>query len=242
MDWIKIKVSHIDYDFEGVDMRVCWGWIRVMSMTAALERIPTEQQIEARIGKKTLADLKIHLQTTGTTLDIVLAKVMEDVTHVKNRKEHDRKYMSKYRCKTLHNGLQDTLHDDDVNGKRREDKRRKDTLSLDSVSSQINNDIDMNKDHINNNNSNNIGKWFEDFWSKYPRPVGVSQAFLTYKATVKCKSSASQVLKALENYKASDEFKKGFIKNGDKWLEDWRGWLVIEPKSKDPLSKWEVKK
>ena len=83
---------------------------------------------------------------------------------------------------------------------------------------------------------------FSDFWSLYPKQVGASMACLTFKTTVKTDKDFEDIKTALRNYKESDEFKKGFIKNGDRWIEDWRGWLLMTPKKEDPLSKWENKK
>lgn len=71
---------------------------------------------------------------------------------------------------------------------------------------------------------------FKDFWDKYPRQVGAGMAAVTFKATVKTEADFKDLMSALNNYKASDEVKAGKIMNGDRWLEDWRGWVKVKPR------------
>jgi len=75
---------------------------------------------------------------------------------------------------------------------------------------------------------------FKDFWDKYPRQVGAGMAALTFKATIKTETDFKDLMVALNNYKASDEVKAGKIMNGDRWLEDWRGWVKVKPKMRIP--------
>jgi hypothetical protein len=70
---------------------------------------------------------------------------------------------------------------------------------------------------------------FNAFWDKYPKQVGMSLALMTYRATVKTKEDFDNLMAALNNYLKSDEVKKGFIKNGSNWIEDWRGWIPKKP-------------
>ena len=99
MDWIKVKIRHIDYDFDSVDPAICWAWMKAMSMTAALERIPSDIQIQNRIGIETLKKLKNILTKNGTSLEEVLVKVMEDVEHINKRRKDLRRYVRKHRSK-----------------------------------------------------------------------------------------------------------------------------------------------
>lgn len=70
---------------------------------------------------------------------------------------------------------------------------------------------------------------FNTFWDKYPKQVGMSMALMTYRATIKTQEDFDNLIAALKNYMQSKEYKGGFIKNGDRWIEDWRGWI---PKKK----------
>jgi uncharacterized protein YdaU (DUF1376 family) len=71
---------------------------------------------------------------------------------------------------------------------------------------------------------------FMEFWSLYPKPVGMGMAQMTFRATIKTDKDFEDLKTALKNYLASEEVKKGMIKNGSNWIEDWRGWLVIGQK------------
>lgn len=99
----------------------------------------------------------------------------------------------------------------------------------------------MENENINSNNKGVVkGGRFEEFWAAYPRQVGMQMALMTYMATIKTDKDFEDLMLALKNYKASKDVKGGFIMNGDKWIEDWRGWLGQKPKS-SLLAKYEVK-
>ena len=143
MDWIKVKVKHADYDFSVASGEIFKAWVRAMTFVAATERIPTEQQLSARVGKENYDALLAYIKENDLApLNIILEKVMEDVTHIVSRKEHDRKYMSKYRGKALCNTLRKPLPSADVKGKRREDKRREDKKNKEDFSSTFNTSCD----------------------------------------------------------------------------------------------------
>jgi hypothetical protein len=110
---------------------------------------------------------------------------------------------------------------------------------------KINNNHDTDKDncssdHDKDKTDNDIGKWFEEFWAIYPKPIGQSMAYITFKATVKTKKDFQDIKTALNNYKMSKDFKTGFVKNGDRWMEDWRGWLKLGKKT--GIERYEVAK
>ena len=120
MDWIKVKVKHAEYDFEGAPDSVFRAWINIMVFVAAIERKPLQEELHKRIGKDTLVELETWLQKTGTSISSVIGKVLEDVDFINKRKSHERKYMREYRSKVLHN----RLRSGSVSGKekRREEK------------------------------------------------------------------------------------------------------------------------
>jgi len=69
------------------------------------------------------------------------------------------------------------------------------------------------------------GALFMKFWNSYPKQIGMSMAQLTFRATIKTDQDFDDLMAALKNYMQSKEYKGGFIKNGDRWIEDWRGWI-----------------
>lgn len=77
-----------------------------------------------------------------------------------------------------------------------------------------------------------IGECFEEFSKLYPKKVGMSMALITFRNTIKTEKDFEDIKTALKNYMTSDEVKKGFIKNCNNWIEDWRGWLSMKPKTR----------
>lgn len=71
---------------------------------------------------------------------------------------------------------------------------------------------------------------FETIWNKYPNKDGRKQAERSFKATVKTEQDWSDINQALDNYMKSEKVKKGFIKNGSTWFNNWRDWInYVEP-------------
>lgn len=71
---------------------------------------------------------------------------------------------------------------------------------------------------------------FESLWTKYPNKDGKKQAQRHFKNTVKNQEDYINISKAIENYLGSERVKKGFIKNGSTWFNNWQDWLnYIEP-------------
>lgn len=89
----------------------------------------------------------------------------------------------------------------------------------------------------NNNNENNkkeiykekkISISFENIWNQYPRKDGRKQAEQHFKVSVKTEQAYIDIQKALANYLKSDNVKKGFIKNGSTWFNNWQDWVNVE--------------
>ena len=122
MDWVKVRVNHAEYEFAGTQDNVFRAWIMMMMFIAAIESIPTPEQLASRLGKDNYNDLKNHFEKNGKNIDYIMDKVMEDVESVRRQREHARKYMGKYRRKALRKTV--------VSGKDkiREDKIREDKI------------------------------------------------------------------------------------------------------------------
>ena len=66
---------------------------------------------------------------------------------------------------------------------------------------------------------------FEKIWELYPRKDGKKEAIRHFKASVKTKDDLKNIQIALENYLRSDRVKKGFVKNGSTWFNNWQDWV-----------------
>jgi hypothetical protein len=87
------------------------------------------------------------------------------------------------------------------------------------------------KESKGNKVNNIVSIFYEPFCSKYPKPVNTALALPTFRELIKTEQEANDLMTALNNYKQSDEVKKGFIKNCDNWLQEWNGWLLMKPKT-----------
>ena len=124
MDWIKVKVKHAEYDFEGAPDHVFRAWIKLMTFVAFIEKKPTQTQIESRIGKDNLKALEKHLLGNGYKTCDIIDKVLEDVFQSnslrRKGKERQARHRELYHSNALHNA------DITAGDKIREDKRRED--------------------------------------------------------------------------------------------------------------------
>lgn len=84
--------------------------------------------------------------------------------------------------------------------------------------------VHMENENINENININRDK-FEDIWSKYPNKDGKAKARQSFNKTVKNDTDWNNINNALNNYLNSERVKKGFIKNGSTWFNDWEGWV-----------------
>lgn len=117
MEWIKVKVKHFDYDFSDATDSVYKLWISAMIYTAVIEKMPTKEQLDRRLGREGHKNLSKYLQKTGVKLGYILGKVLEDVAVIKHKRGHSKEFM-----RTQRGGQQD----DNRNAKIREDKIRED--------------------------------------------------------------------------------------------------------------------
>lgn len=67
---------------------------------------------------------------------------------------------------------------------------------------------------------------FELLWDKYPNKDGKRAAERHFRGEVKTEQDWKDINTALDNYLQSDVVKKGFIKNGSTWFNNWRDWIV----------------
>ena len=151
MDWIKVKVKHIEYDLESAPDSVFRAWIRLMSFVAFIERRPTQEQIVARLGKDLYNALETALVTTGITVSQVVSKVLEDVEstkykRIKGKERHEKFYNARHNAfvTPLATGA-DKIREDKI----REDKIREDkTVLSDQERTTFHNELNAAIDKI----------------------------------------------------------------------------------------------
>lgn len=66
---------------------------------------------------------------------------------------------------------------------------------------------------------------FEYVWAKYPNKDGRKLAERAFFSSVKTEKDLKDIMTALENYLRTERVKKGFIKNGSTWFNNWRDWI-----------------
>jgi hypothetical protein len=70
---------------------------------------------------------------------------------------------------------------------------------------------------------------FEEIWKQYPNRQGKKNALRHFLTTVEDGSDFDRIRLALKNYLASKNVKKGFIKNGSTWFNEWQDWETPAP-------------
>jgi len=70
---------------------------------------------------------------------------------------------------------------------------------------------------------------FDRVWKLYPSKDGRKAALRHFKASVKTVGDLSSILIALHNYLQSGNVKRGFIKNGSTWFNNWQDWTFPSP-------------
>lgn len=66
---------------------------------------------------------------------------------------------------------------------------------------------------------------FNAVWAKYPNKDGKKDAERHFLATVKTEDDWNNINKAIENYLKTDKVKRGFIKNGSTWFNNWKDFI-----------------
>ena len=107
----------------------------------------------------------------------------------------------------------------------------------------------INNNNVNINNETDISdhdkaksQWWDKFCALYPRKIGLSLAMATFSRQIKTEKDFNDIMTAVKTYLYSDEVKSGKIKNFDRWMEDWRGWLDMAKKPAREIDKYKVEK
>lgn len=110
--------------------------------------------------------------------------------------------------------------------------KRTDANGYERTPSDADNDLDPDLVNENDNEKESLEFSFEAFKSKYPtassgNKPGMSRALKVFSESVNGKRT--RIFKALENYANSDQAKKGFVMDAEKFLKtDWNEWEHLE--------------
>ena len=119
MDFIKVLNRHTIFEYTDLSDSEFTAWIKIMSLTAYLEKEPTREQMLKHVHHKTLSGLQDKFKKHSTTLQDILKKVLSDVQEVVKRRE-DWKQKKKEKRARLQNVQGDVQGDVSHKIKRRE--------------------------------------------------------------------------------------------------------------------------
>lgn len=100
-----------------------------------------------------------------------------------------------------------------------------------TIVSEEQKDCVLDKIRVDKKREDSVVFDFDILWSKYPNKDGKKEAYRHFKTSVLTDKDFQDIQVALENYLSSEKVKKGFIKNGSTWFNNWRDWI------KDPQKK-----
>lgn len=112
MDWIKVLNRHVIFEYNDLSDSEFRAWIKIMSLAAFMEQMPSHEQMVKYVHHKTLTSLQDKLMKHSTTLHDVLMKVLEDAHGVVERKKYwkDKKKEYRERDKDVHVDIQEKAH------------------------------------------------------------------------------------------------------------------------------------
>jgi hypothetical protein len=79
-----------------------------------------------------------------------------------------------------------------------------------------------------------LPSWFEAIWEQYPSKDGKKAAERHFRSSVKTLEDFEAIKRALKNYLGSERVRKGFVKNGSTWFNNWRDWVNYVESPKEP--------
>jgi hypothetical protein len=129
MDWIKVLNRHTIFEYTDLSDSEFVAWIKIMSLTALMEKEPTREQMLKYTHHKTLTSLQDKLKTHSTTLQDILKKVLRDAQEVIIRREAWKN--KKKKSRELKQSVPgDVSGDVSLQEKRREEKRREENKKI----------------------------------------------------------------------------------------------------------------
>ncbi len=83
------------------------------------------------------------------------------------------------------------------------------------------------KNNIQNNTEYTTEELFEYIWQEYPKRDGKKSSLRNFNATIKNENDFLDLCKSVNNYLQTDTVRKGYIKNGSTFFNNWKDF--IEP-------------
>ena len=204
MKWTKIKPQH--YISGNLSLDECGAMVRLICLTASIERMPTPRETRMQVPQATYSRLISKLQALDTTLIDVLDKVLEDVENIENKKQISRDTSRRYRKKT--------------------EEKSSDNEGSSDVSSDTTDKIRLDKIRLDKNKQLQQESWFCEVWDLYPAPRhGRKEALRHFKTTVKTVIAFERIMRAVKNYRTCDTVTRGFVKNGATWFNNWEEYV-----------------
>ena len=110
-----------------------------------------------------------------------------------------------------------------TNKKDKNDNKEKKIKIIDSANIPL---VNL-KNNIQNNTEYTTEELFEYIWQEYPKRDGKKSSLSHFKATVKNENDFLDLCKSVNNYLHTDTVRKGYIKNGSTFFNNWKDF--IEP-------------
>jgi len=210
MQWTKISVKYAEHLFSDASDSVFRTYIRLLLLVTSMESTPNLVQIKAKLGSRKTQTFLDYIEEKQSeigedkiSLNHIINKVMEDVDKVVKEREDGKYRQQKFRSNALPNAPVTPVD------KIREDKIREDKKEL----------------------QDSFLKRFEDIWNKYPNKDGKKNAQRSFSSSVKTDKDWEDIQTALKNYLGSERVKKGYVKNGSTWFNNWKDWVDFKEKT-----------
>ncbi|MBK9404797.1 MAG: hypothetical protein IPN57_09725 [Ignavibacteria bacterium] len=110
-----------------------------------------------------------------------------------------------------------------TNKKDKNDNKEKKIKIIDSANIPL---VNL-KNNIQNNTEYTTEELFEYIWQEYPKRDGKKSSLRNFNATIKNENDFLDLCKSVNNYLQTDTVRKGYIKNGSTFFNNWKDF--IEP-------------
>ena len=110
-----------------------------------------------------------------------------------------------------------------TNKKDKNDNKEKKIKIIDSANIPL---VNL-KNNIQNNTEYTTEELFEYIWQEYPKRDGKKSSLRNFNATIKNENDFLDLCKSVNNYLHTDTVRKGYIKNGSTFFNNWKDF--IEP-------------
>lgn len=234
MNWFKVDANEML--FSEMNMTERGALITIRSLTAFLEREPTESEILKLpgMGRKLIKSLTERLQNTNGTVTETLQNTLGSISKIKRTRKMDADRQRKMRSKdsnVTRDVTQESRKSPSVD-KSRLDKIREDNKKI--------RDMSVSQPTL----FQPTMEGFNLLWSKYPSKLGRKAAERHFFATVLSPEDFQSIKMALLNYLALlERIPDRPAQNGSTWFNNWKDFvdtesveqIVYNSKSREPI-------